>query len=139
VLGCGGGESPAISRAQFVREASAICGRTRDRIQSEFAAYGKSREGREAVRAEKAGELTYGEEAVRVGRRIVIPAMRRQFDELRALGVPAGGEERAKVLLAAFGAGVGKAEAHPERAAQDGTEAFGKQERLAEEYGLENC
>jgi hypothetical protein len=137
-FGCGGG-STGISREEFVKEASSVCRKTGERIQSEFTAYGKSREGREDVRAEEAGELTFREAAIGVANEIVIPAMRRQLAELRALGVPEGDEGRAKALLDAFGEGVEKAEKRPERAAQDGTEAFGRQERLADEYGLQGC
>jgi hypothetical protein len=137
--GCGSGGSAGISRAQFVNHANAICKGTSARIQSELAAYGRSPEGRRAVREEKAGELSFSEAAVRVARRILIPAMRRQLEELHALGIPKGDGGGATALLDAFDEGIEKAGRRPERAVQDGTEAFGKQERLAGEYGIESC
>jgi hypothetical protein len=142
LAGCGESDEPAISKAEFIEQASAVCAKTSSRIETEFAAYGESREAREVERARRANELTAekaNKAAARVGEEILIPAIRRQLAELRELGVPredGGGTEE---LLAAFDEGIEKAEARPERAARDGTEAFGKSRRLAEEYGIDNC
>lgn len=137
--GCGGGRAPTVSRAHFVAEASEICKGTSQRIQAELAAYGRSRGEKEAERAEKAGKLSYAEAAMRLAQRILIPAKKQELDEFRALGIPQEDSQSANALLSAFEEGIEKAEEHPERAVQDGTEAFGKQERLADEYGLRAC
>lgn len=65
--------------------------------------------------------------------------MKRELEEFRALGIPAGDDDQVNALLVAFAEGLEKAEAHPERAATTGTEAFGKSGELAGEYGLEGC
>ena len=142
LAGCGGaaGEEPApISRSAFVEKGSAICVATRQGIRSDFEAFTKGREGREIERAEKANELTPEEAAAQVGEEIIVPAMRQELEELRALGVPPGDDEKVMALLTAFEEGVEKAEEHPERAATDGTEAFGKSGRAADAYGLDGC
>ncbi|HXR30553.1 MAG TPA: hypothetical protein VN752_05390 [Solirubrobacterales bacterium] len=137
-----GGEDSELTKAEFVERANAVCLQTRERIEAEFTAYGESRAAREAVRAQRADELSAekaNEAAATVAERILIPAMRRQLEELRDVGLPGGDEKRAAALLDALEDGIARAEARPERAARDGTEAFGELRRLADEYGIESC
>lgn len=143
VAGCGGGgdsgEPAQIPKREFVEKGSAICVATRTGIRSDFEVYARSREGREVELAEKADEMSPEEAAANVGIKIIVPAMKRELEEFRALGIPEGDDDRVNALLSAFEEGVEKAEAHPERAATTGTEAFGKSGKLASEYGLEGC
>lgn len=142
VTGCGGGdgeESVQILRSAFAEKGSAICLATRRKIRSDFEAYVRGQEGREVERAEKAGKLTAEEAAAKVGETIIVPAMRQELEELEALGAPAGDKDRVNALLTAFEEGVERAARHPERAASDGTEAFGKSGKVAANYGLEGC
>jgi hypothetical protein len=142
VAGCGGGDGekpPPISKAAFVKRGSVICEATRRRIRADFEEFTRGKGGEEIEKAEKAGELTPEEAAARVGEEIVVPAMRRELEEFRALGVPPGDGEKATALLAAFEEGVEKAERHPERAASDGSEAFARSGKVAAAYGLEGC
>lgn len=138
-VGCGGGsggEPAPISRAVFIARGSAICVATRRGIRSDFEAFTKSADGREIERAERAGELTPEEAAGQVGEGIVVPAMRRELEEFRALGVPPGEDREVAALLAAFEAGLEKEEGDPKRAAADGFSESGK---VADGYGLEGC
>jgi hypothetical protein len=141
VAGCGGsGDEPTqISRAAFVRKGGAICLATKRQIRSDFEAYRKGPQGKEIERAEKANELTPEEAAAKVGNELIIPAMREELEEFQALEVPPGGDAEVAALLGAFEEGIEKAVRHPERVATDGTEAFGKSGRLADDYGLEGC
>jgi hypothetical protein len=143
--GCGGddaGGEVTITRAKFIERANAVCLETRREISAEFASYGESRVAKEAERAQRANELSAdeaNEAAAKVAERILIPAMRTQLEELRELGTPSEDGDRARAMLDAFDEGLEKAEARPERAARDGTEAFGRAGRLADEYGIANC
>lgn len=137
-IGCGEGGT-AITKAEFIERANAVCLKARNRIEAEFAAYGESGEAKEVERAQRANELTANQAASKVAQRILIPATRQEVEELRDLGIPSEDEDRAEALLDAFEEGIEKAEAHPERAARDGTEAFGKPGRLAADYGIESC
>lgn len=145
LAGCSGddgGGQAFIAKAEFIERANAICLKTRREIAAEFAVYGKSRAAREAERARQANELSTAEAneaAASVAKRILIPAMRTQQEELRNLGSPNEGGDQAQAVLDAFDEGIEKAEARPERAARDGTEAFGKAGRLAEEFGIASC
>jgi hypothetical protein len=140
--GCGGGdgdESGQISKAAFVAKGSAICVATRRQIRSDFETYRKGPQGKEIERAEQANELTPEEAAAKVGKEIIVPVMRQELEEFRALGIPPGGDDQVTALLKAFEEGIDAAERHPERVATDGTEAFGKSGRLAADYSLEGC
>lgn len=140
LAGCGSDDEPArISKSEFLEKASVICVSTRRGIRADFETYARGREGRSDALAEKAGKLTPEEAAAKVGGKIIVPAMKRELEELRALGIPQGDGARVNALLSAFEEGVEKAEAHPERAAATGTEAFGRSGKLAGEYGLEGC
>jgi hypothetical protein len=141
VAGCGGsGDEPTqISRVAFVKKGGAACLATKRQIRSDFEAYRKGPQGREMERAEKTNELTPEEAAAKVGKEIIVPAMRQELEEFQALGVPPGDEAEVTALLEAFEEGIEKAVRHPERVATDGTEAFGKSGRLAGDYGLESC
>ncbi len=109
---------------------------TRRGIRADFEAFTKSAEGREVERAEKAKELTPGEAAAQVGEEIIVPAMRRELEEFRDLGVPPGDDRAVTALLVALEAGLEKAEGNPERAAADG---FSESGEAAKGYGLEGC
>ncbi len=139
VVGCGSGgddgegTTSEISKAAFVKRAEAICAETQERASSAFRAYMVQHSG-EALTAEKERAAQ-----AEVGKTIVVPAKRQEAEELRALGAPAGDEKLAEAIVGAYEEGVEIALAHPEQATQDGTEAFGKAERLAAAYGLEGC
>lgn len=139
-VGCGSGDEPApISRSAFVEKGSTICVATRQGIRSDFETFTKGKGGREIERAEKANEMTPEEAAAQVGEEIIVPAMRKELEEFRALGVPPEDDDKVAALLNALQEGVEKAEKHPERAATDGTEAFGNSREVADDYGLEGC
>lgn len=122
-----------------MEKGSAICVATRQGMRSDFETFTKGKGGRDIERAEKANELTPEEAAAQVGEDIVVPAMRQELEEFRALGIPPGDEAEVTALLEAFEGGVKEAEKHPEGAATDGTEAFGKSREVADAYGLEGC
>jgi hypothetical protein len=138
--GCGGdSEAATPSKAQFAKQADAICAKTTKRIEAEVQSYIQGPKAKEIEEEVQASELTSNEAAARVTEEILIPAKENQLEELEAIGIPSEGEAEAKALVASYAEGIEKAEAHPERAVKDGTEAFGKSSRLAEEYGLKEC
>jgi hypothetical protein len=141
--GCGSGDSATdqapISKAEFIKKASSACAKTSGKIESEFSSYVQGQAGREVEKAEKAKEMTPDEAAAKVTEVILIPAKNQEVGEIRALGSPRGDENRIRELLDTFEEGIEKAEAHPERAAIDGDEAFGTASHMADQYGLEGC
>lgn len=136
IAGCGGGgggTTAEISKTAFVKQANEICVKTQEQASSEFRTYLTQHGSQiQSPAQEKAAQ-------VEVGETIVIPAKQQEVEELRALGSPHGDEKRVEAIVAAYDEGIEIAEEHPEEATKDGTEAFGKAERLATTYGLEGC
>lgn len=115
VAGCGGdgdttasssaGRYPAIvPRAQFVKEAKAICEAAEKKMGDEVSAFYERR-------ARETGEspgLVGAVEAIRV---VVVPALRRQLEELEAIGLPKGEAYEAEAVWQTFATVVHEVEA----------------------------
>lgn len=133
-VGCGGGSgdavsTSAISKAAFAKKADAVCKKGSERMASAFAKYLKT------------GEVTDPSQAVQeklVGK-VLVPSVKREIDELRALGAPSGDEDRVGEIIKALEEGVETAEGNPEAVAVSSDVVFGIASRLAKEYGLEVC
>jgi hypothetical protein len=71
---------------------------------------------------------------------VLIPSLRREIKELRALGVPDGDEEKVEAMITSLEEGLDTAESNPEVVAAGSTDiVFGIASRLAGEYGIETC
>lgn len=128
-IGCGGkNQSDAAAKAEFVKKADALCKEAEKALQVGIQEELAGHEPRNAAAAKQA--------EAQIGKKVLIPAKRREAGELQALGSPSGDEDRVAAIVQATREGLRKAEAHPERAVKDGTEAFGKANRLKQEYGL---
>lgn len=140
--GCGGGEeSPAtagadgggLSKAQYVRRASAICAKHRAQISDRLAALSeKIREGNALGGAEV-------EEAMEDA---VLPGLRSEYEELRKLLPPRGDEDFLDLMLARLSASLENGEQDVERffhLTASGYSQFGEGTLMTEEYGLDGC
>lgn len=137
VFGCGsdsgGGATDEISKAAFIKRAETICVGTQERASAKFRSY-MVKHGAETLTAAQERKAQ-----AEVGETILVPAKRQEVEELRALGAPPGDEKQVEEIVGAYEKGIEVATAHPEEATKNGTEAFGKAERLAAEYGLAGC
>jgi hypothetical protein len=132
--GCGGGSgdevsASAISKAAFAKQADAICKNGSERMARDFLKYLK-----------KAG-VKHPSQAVQeklVGK-FLVPSVKREIKELRALGAPSGDEGRVGEIVKALEEGVETAEGNPEAVTNSSDVVFGIASRLAGEYGLEVC
>ncbi len=151
LVGCGGGSgggdstasgstasstdssTASLSKAEFIKKADAICGVDGRRTQSEYARFvekNKISEGKTPTAAQ------YAE----ASEKIQIPAFKRQVEEIRALGAPAGEEEQVAALLDAVEAGIEKLEeVDPKVALESAHQKFIKADKLAVAYGLKVC
>jgi hypothetical protein len=133
VAGCGGGSSssgPTISKAVFIKKADAICKESIERIEKSFVAYLRKSGG--GIHPGKAAE----EELVG---KALVPSVKREVRELRALGAPSGDEDRVDAIIGALEEGVETAESDPKAVTASSEVVFGIASRLAKEYGLEAC
>lgn len=135
LVGCGedDGDSPMISKAVFVKKASAICSETNAKASSEGI--------KVLRRLESDGASGQDPEAALVTEWLV-PTIQTEIDELRALGTPDGDEERVDAILVALQDVIDRADADPERYLSEQVNfehPYKEVEKLATAYGISEC
>lgn len=134
VAGCGGDDSDtsaSLTKAQFVKQADAICKKGNDKIEAEFESFVKENELGENEAPSKALQ----EEAIA---EIVAPSVQEQVEEIDALGAPEGDEEQIEEMLTAFEEGAEELEENPS-SLNEGENPIAKGSKLARDYGLVTC
>jgi hypothetical protein len=132
--GCGGEDSstggPSISKEAFIAKVDAICKRGNGRVEVAFADF--LEENKDLKRPKPADfEGLVGD--------VLVPSVKREIEEVRALGAPDGDEEDVDEMVDALEEGVETAERNPKAVTNSSDAVFGIASRLAEEYGLEVC
>lgn len=123
--------SAAISKADFIDEANAICVKTNQeltKIAEDFAKENTISEEQQLTEAQ-VGELS----------KLALPPIIRQFEELRALGIPAGDEKQVNAFFSAAEEAIEKGERNPTAIYGANGGAFAKANQLATDYGLDKC
>jgi hypothetical protein len=138
LAGCGGGGDDAsgssISKAEFIAKADAICKQSNKRMESEIFKYLRTNRVKGSLRKPS---LEDNEKFIVA---VLIPNLKREIKELKALGVPAGDEEKVNAMIAALEEGLQTAEDDTKSVAGGTSDiVFGIASRLAGEYGLETC
>lgn len=133
--GCGGSDessagADAISKQEFIAKADAICKKGTERMQGAILAGLKNPQSLSKVSQAEQEELVES---------AMVPSIKREVRELRALGIPEGDEERVDAMIGALEEGVETAEDNPEAVANSSDVVFGIPSRIASEYGLEAC
>jgi hypothetical protein len=136
VAGCGGGDdssstSSSITKAQFIKQADAICAKGNKENEAEFEEFAKEKGLSESKEPTKAQQ----EEAISD---IVAPGVQKQIEEIDALGAPEGDEGKVEAMIAAVEEGAGKIEENP-ASLIEGKNPLAKGSKLAKEYGLKTC
>ena len=135
-IGCGGGGSDSsttassVSKAEFVREATAVCTKGEEEMHSDFLAFSKEKNGNPSPSKAEYEEFID---------QVIAPNMNKQITELRAVGLPSGEEEQGEALLVAIGEGVENAEAKPELISTKTHTLFAKAIKAATGFGLVAC
>ena len=133
--GCGSskksGESGSskITKAEFLRKGNAICAQGN----KELDAQGKKLFAGQKSKPTKA-------QIAEFAKKYAIPSVEKQVNGIRALGAPAGDEDKVKAILDAADEGVAKLKQDPAAlAASEGSDPFAKANKLARDYGLTVC
>jgi len=136
VAGCGSGDdaTASLTKAEFVKQANAICSKGSDEINKEIQAFVKKKN----AKKDAAGELTKAEIS-EIAATIVVPSFDAQTDQLHELGAPSGAEDEITAILDSFDKGVEVGERKPETLFNGKTNPFGDTAKKATEYGLEGC
>lgn len=134
VAGCGGSDpsvsTSSLSKAQFIKKADAVCAQGNKRLETNFATFLQEKKNLKHPSEADFEEL--------VGK-VVVPNLKREVKELRALGAPSGDEDRVGEIITAIEEGIETAESDPKVAASSSEAVFGVSSRLSKEYGLEVC
>ncbi len=137
--GCGGGSDDSssvssISKKAFIVKADAICQKSSERMQAQlFKVLRKDKVNGKL----KKPSLADNEKFIVT---VLVPSLKQEIGELKALGAPEGDEERVGEIVKALEEGLETAEADPEGVAAGSSDmVFGIPSRLAGEYGLEVC
>ncbi|HXS33720.1 MAG TPA: hypothetical protein VN758_08115 [Solirubrobacterales bacterium] len=135
--GCGGGGddgTASITKAEFVKQANAVCGKAQKQLESGLQAFIAGLKGEEPT--DPTGIEAARAEAAET---ILLPIMHRKVEEFRSLAAPPGDEDRVKAIVKALEEEDEKAEKQPEQAVKYEVEGFGRADNLANEYGLSGC
>lgn len=134
---CGGGSgaesTSVLTKAEFVKRANAICAQADGEIDKVYGRYSR--------KPYPGGKPPTEATMNRVAEEVVIPAREKQVRRLRALGAPAGEEQRVDKILTAIEEGIEKGEEDRRTLrGTGGTEyAFAKALELEVAYGLVKC
>ena len=126
--GCGGESDDAPTKAEFVKQADAICQQSNDeRIASTEKLFKKYN----GLPPKAVEEDFIAEEGA--------PVIREQLEQLSALDPPAGEEDEVDALWSAFEKALKQIEAEPAGAITRGLQIFKEFEQMAIKYGFDEC
>jgi hypothetical protein len=129
--GCGGGGDDSPSKAEFIKQADAICKKAHDRFQKKFEAFQFSQGTN--VRPTEAQLERFAETTL-------VPGVQGEIDDVGNLEQPSGDEDQIDAILEAEQTGVDKVKANPailSPSVKDDPLAKGQQ--LAKAYGMKEC
>lgn len=126
--------APAIGKAAFIREGDAICAKGREKVVREGQVIIGVKPPRKRQELERTIVLT-----------VLAPVLETNYDDLSALGIPAGDDVQVEAILDAFQELTDKANNDPEAFVQYLDPSRGIKDpwrgadELAEEYGFREC
>jgi hypothetical protein len=131
--GCGSSSNDttsALTKAEFISQGDAICEKGNKEIETGFEAFMKEN----GIKGEPSKA-----EGVELSETVLIPSVKNQSEELRALGAPSGEEGEISAMLDALDEAVEEAEEDPEALLASESDPFGPANKMATEYGLKVC
>ena len=133
--GCGGSsdesQTTALTKAEFVKQANAICYETKERSAAAYKQYAQTN----AVPSSGPGLTAKAADLVE---NVFIPIYDEQIEKISALGTPIGDEKEVDAILTAMQAGVEGAKREPLPFIRESA-ALNRASQLAVAYGLPEC
>jgi hypothetical protein len=139
--GCGGGSdggeisTSSLSKAEFIKRADAICAKGQQQVERNFGAYAKKTN----LNVQQVTKNPTKQQVDGLVHSVLLPAIKQEVTQIRALGAPRGDEDKIEAMLAAVEEGIETAEDLPRTVLEKTDVAFGVSSRLAKEYGLVAC
>jgi hypothetical protein len=133
--GCGGGDdtsgtSAALTKAEFIKQADAICAKGNEAIEGEVEEFVQDNN----IDTEK--PTTKQQEEVIAD--VVAPATRQQIEEIAELGAPSGDEGQIEAMVESVETGTEELEDQPEQLLEE-KNPLAEGSKLARAYGLKEC
>ena len=125
---CGGDSGPPLTADEFAKQGNAICAKGNKEIEANFEEFAKKHNLSEKSQPTEAELSEFSEE-------ILVPTVRKQLSEIRALGIPSGDEGEVEGILSAVEEALEEAEKNPAILAEEEAAAFKKVNKLSREYG----
>jgi len=122
-------ETVTLSKTEFIKQGDQICERAEKESETEAEEFAEEND----FELEKASEEQL-EEAIG---EVLVPALDRQVEEIKALGAPEGDEEQVEAITAALEDASADVADDPSQAFEG--EPLEKASKLAKEYGFEVC
>ena len=130
--GCGGESTPSPTKAEFTKQASAICEKGVKDIQRGIEVLVRKRAGQNAGAFSKPLPDAAAED-------VVLPNFEEQVEDLRALGSPSGDEAEVTAILTTFEKAIKEGAEEPKGIFRGGAASLGKTNQMATKYGLKYC
>jgi len=124
--GCGSDSSASssLSKKEFVKRANRLC------VDTEFEQLGQAQKySSKHPKAEEADLI----------RPALVPTLKKEIEELEALGSPAGDEGELEAIFRALQKGIEGAESDPASVIKPKTNPFNEANKLATAYGIGDC
>lgn len=142
--GCGSSDSSesetgSLTKAQFIKQADAICQKGSRQAEREYATYVRRNSDVVSPQTTQSEQAAAAAEIIDT---VYIPAHEKEIDEIRSLGAPESDEEKVTAILDAMQRALAVAEDHPLGFLRNGDSAyrsFAKAGKLAKAYGLTVC
>lgn len=124
-VGCGGGDDDTLTKAQFIKQADAICAKGNKRIDAAAKEIFTTKQ-----QPSKAQLTTFATDTL-------IPDIQRQVDEVRALNEPSDDEDEVNAFLDSAQAELDKGKEDPLYITSD--KSFSETNQLGKQYGFKVC
>ena len=121
---CGGDDSP--SKAEYVKDANAICKKTNDELNAD-------------VKKEFGNQRPSQQQIEKFGTDTVAPTIEDELSQLRDLDAPSGDEDTVNAIYDAAQDGVDALKQDPSILLENNPAAFQEANKLAKDYGLTVC
>ncbi len=131
VFGCGesGEAAVPLTKAEFIKQADAICRETDKKQETDLKTYMKKHPEKQPSKA--------GQE--RVITEVGLPPIQTEAEELDELGAPGPDTAKIAAIVSGIEEAVVKAEDDPSILLKSSSDPFGKVDKLARKYGFKAC
>lgn len=125
--GCGssGDTTAALSKAQFIKQADAICRQADKQQNAALISAQKELKGKKQTQKEQEELVTD----------VGLPPIQEEAEQIADLGAPKGDEDEIAAIVSGIEEAVDKAEADPSKA----LESFARVDKMSTEYGFKDC